>query len=203
MAPAWDEVPSWEEVVRTHRNRVYGLAYRLTGNRHDAEDLTHDAFLRVFKALPSYRPQRPGSFEAWLYRITTNLFLDRVRRQRRLRMEPLLEELGQRLGRVPSAEQIVLDSSLTRELRRAIQTLSPEYRAAVVLSDLEGLSYEQVAETLGVPLGTVRSRIHRGRSQLREALSATDAASAPATTSRPAPSARGAGRARRTLRPAT
>jgi len=81
--------PSWDDVVREHADRVYRLAYRLTGNPHDAEDLTQETFIRVFRSLADYKP---GTFEGWLHRITTNLFLDMVRRRARLRMEGLPEE---------------------------------------------------------------------------------------------------------------
>ena len=81
--------PSWDEVVREHADRVYRLAYRLTGNQHDAEDLTQETFVRVFRSLSSYKP---GTFEGWLHRITTNLFLDMVRRRARIRMEALPED---------------------------------------------------------------------------------------------------------------
>jgi DNA-directed RNA polymerase specialized sigma24 family protein len=138
--------PSWDDVVRTHAGRVYRLAYRLTGNPHDAEDLTQEVFVRVFRSLSSYTP---GTFEGWLHRITTNLFLDSARRRQRIRFEGL---------------------GLDGDIQAALRDLAPEYRAAVVLCDIEGLSYEEIAATLDVKLGTVRSRIHRGRAQLRTAL---------------------------------
>lgn len=166
-APPWDP-PSWEDVVNEHSARVYRLAYRLTGNSYDAEDLTHDVFLRVFRSLNSYRP---GTFEGWLHRITTNLFLDRMRRKQRIRFDALSDEAAARLpSRIPSPEQSYADSHFDDDVQRALDALAPDYRAAVVLCDIEGLSYEEIAATLGVKLGTVRSRIHRGRSQLRDAL---------------------------------
>ncbi|HVU73116.1 MAG TPA: RNA polymerase sigma factor SigE [Mycobacteriales bacterium] len=159
--------PTWDEVVRTHSARVYRLAYRLTGNRHDAEDLTQDVFVRVFRSLSDYTP---GTFEGWLHRITTNLFLDRVRRAQRIRFEALPEDAERVVSRGPSPEQAVADAGLEGDIETALMALAPEFRAAVVLCDLEQLSYEEIAATLGIKLGTVRSRIHRGRSQLREAL---------------------------------
>ena len=92
--------PSWDEVVREHADRVYRLAYRLTGNPHDAEDLTQETFVRVFRSLASYKP---GTFEGWLHRITTNLFLDMVRRRARIRMEALPEDSDRLPGRRPGA----------------------------------------------------------------------------------------------------
>jgi RNA polymerase sigma-70 factor (ECF subfamily) len=159
--------PSWDEVVRTHSARVYRLAYRLTGNQHDAEDLTQEVFVRVFRSLSSYTP---GTFEGWLHRITTNLFLDMVRRKARIRFDALPDDAE----RLPSKErgpaQIYDETHFDHDVQAALDGLPPDFRAAVVLCDLEGLSYEEIAATLGIKIGTVRSRIHRGRTQLREAL---------------------------------
>ncbi len=159
--------PTWDEVVRLHSARVYRLAYRLTGNRHDAEDLTHDVFVRVFRSLGSYTP---GTFEGWLHRITTNLFLDRVRRAKRIRFDALPEDSGRIPGRERTPEQVYDDTHFDDDVQAALDALPPDFRAAVVLCDIEGLSYEEIAATLDVKLGTVRSRIHRGRAQLRSSL---------------------------------
>ncbi|MEU6121745.1 RNA polymerase sigma factor SigE [Streptomyces sp. NPDC047123] len=160
--------PTWEEIVSTHSGRVYRLAYRLTGNQHDAEDLTQEVFVRVFRSLSTYTP---GTFEGWLHRITTNLFLDMVRRKQRIRFDALGDDAAERLpSREPSPQQVFNDTHFDADVQQALDTLAPEFRAAVVLCDIEGLSYEEIAATLGVKLGTVRSRIHRGRSQLRKAL---------------------------------
>jgi RNA polymerase sigma-70 factor (ECF subfamily) len=165
--PAWTP-PTWDEVVHEHSARVYRLAYRLTGNVHDAEDLTQEVFVRVFRSLSTYTP---GTFEGWLHRITTNLFLDQVRRKKRIRFDALAEDASERLpGREPDPAHVYDDTHLDDDVQRALDALPPDFRAAVVLCDIEGLSYEEVAATLGIKLGTVRSRIHRGRSQLRAAL---------------------------------
>ncbi|WP_173265446.1 RNA polymerase sigma factor SigE [Streptomyces pacificus] len=164
---AWTP-PSWEDIVSTHSGRVYRLAYRLTGNQHDAEDLTQEVFVRVFRSLSTYTP---GTFEGWLHRITTNLFLDMVRRKQRIRFDALGDDAAERLpSREPSPQQVFHDTHFDADVQQALDTLAPEFRAAVVLCDIEGLSYEEIAATLGVKLGTVRSRIHRGRSHLRRAL---------------------------------
>ncbi len=164
---AWTP-PSWEQVVQEHSARVYRLAYRLTGNRHDAEDLTQEVFVRVFRSLSSYTP---GTFEGWLHRITTNLFLDQVRRKQRIRFDALPDDAGDRLaGHDPGPERAWEHNNLDHDVQAALDTLPPEFRAAVVLCDIEGLSYEEIAATLDVKLGTVRSRIHRGRAALRQAL---------------------------------
>ena len=159
--------PSWEDVVREHSARVYRLAYRLSGNAQDAEDLTQETFIRVFRSLAEYTP---GTFEGWLHRITTNLFLDLVRRRRRIRFDALPEDTERLPGTAPSPEQVYVDTHLDPQIQAALDALPPDFRAAVVLCDIEGLTYEEIAATLGVKLGTVRSRIHRGRSQLRKAL---------------------------------
>jgi RNA polymerase sigma factor (sigma-70 family) len=167
VASGWTP-PTWEEIVREHSARVYRLAYRLTGNTHDAEDLTQEVFVRVFRSLSSYTP---GTFEGWLHRITTNLFLDMARRRQRIRFEGLGDDTAQRLrGDEPTPAQVFDERHLDGDIQAALKALAPEYRAAVVLCDIEGLSYEEIADTLGVKLGTVRSRIHRGRAQLRTAL---------------------------------
>lgn len=178
--------PTWEEVVEQHSARVYRLAYRLTGNVHDAEDLTQDVFVRVFRSLHTYQP---GTFEGWLHRITTNVFLDKMRRKQRIRFDALSDESAARLpSRGPGPEQSYDDTHLDDDVQRALDALSPDFRAAVVLCDIEGLSYEEVAATLGIKLGTVRSRIHRGRAQLREALAHRAPQRTPAAT---APTRRG------------
>ncbi|MFD4179542.1 RNA polymerase sigma factor SigE [Rhodococcus sp. NPDC058514] len=160
-------MPSWDELVREHGDRVYRLAYRLSGNAQDAEDLTQETFIRVFRSLSNYQA---GTFEGWLHRITTNLFLDMVRRRNRIKMEALPEDYERVPSDRPNPEQIYHDARLDPELQSALDSLAPEFRAAVVLCDVEGLSYEEIGATLGVKLGTVRSRIHRGRQALKEYL---------------------------------
>jgi RNA polymerase sigma-70 factor, ECF subfamily len=167
VEPEWTP-PTWDAVVREHSARVYRLAYRLTGNTHDAEDLTQEVFVRVFRSLQNYTP---GTFEGWLHRITTNLFLDMARRKQRIRFEGLPEEAAGRLtGDEPTPAQAFDARHFDSDVQQALAALAPEYRAAVVLCDIEGLSYEEIADSLGIKLGTVRSRIHRGRAQLRAAL---------------------------------
>jgi RNA polymerase sigma-70 factor (ECF subfamily) len=161
-------VPTWDEIVEQHSDRVYRLAYRLTGNQHDAEDLTQEVFVRVFRSLDSYTP---GTFEGWLHRITTNLFLDQARRKQKIRFDALSDERASRLASnaaTPDAEYA--DRMFDDDIESALATLPPDFRAAVVLCDVEGLTYEEIAEILDAKLGTVRSRIHRGRAMLRRAL---------------------------------
>src|SRR4051812_27808746 len=169
-AGAQDEwqAPSWEEIVTQHSARVYRLAYRLTGNPHDAEDLTQEVFVRVFRSLSSYTP---GTFEGWLHRITTNLFLDQARRKAKIRFDALADDAESRIpSRGVAPDTQVLDGMFDDDVELALAELPPDFRAAVVLCDIEGLTYEEIADVLSLKLGTVRSRIHRGRSMLRKAL---------------------------------
>lgn len=160
---------TWEQIVASHSTRVHRHALRLTGNRADAEDLTQDVFVRVFRSLESYQDSAAGSFEGWLHRITTNLFLDQVRRRARLRFDQLGDK-AEGLGSAPAAHEVALPGTFDADVELALEQLPPEFRAPVLLADVDGLSYEEVAAVLGLKLGTVRSRIHRGRSRLRRAL---------------------------------
>lgn len=162
-------MPSWEELVVEHADSVYRLAYRLSGNQHDAEDLTQETFMRVFRSLKNYRP---GTFRGWLHRITTNLFLDMVRHRGKIRMEALPEDYERVPGKEMTPEQAYTVSNLDPTLQQALDELSPNYRVTVVLCDVVGMSYDEIADTLGVKMGTVRSRIHRGRTQLRNHIEA-------------------------------
>ncbi|WP_295642544.1 RNA polymerase sigma factor SigE [uncultured Corynebacterium sp.] len=161
------EMPTWAELVNEHADSVYRLAYRLSGNPQDAEDLTQDTFMRVFRSLKKYQP---GTFEGWLHRITTNLFLDMVRRRSTIRMEELPEDYDRVEGTIAAPEVAYEMNNIDPALEKALDQLSPEFRVAVVLCDGMGMSYDEISRTLGLKLGTVRSRIHRARTQLRNHL---------------------------------
>jgi RNA polymerase sigma-70 factor, ECF subfamily len=162
--------PDWDEVAERYGDKIYTVAYRLTGNRDDAADLAQDVFVRVYRNLHKYEP---GTFEGWLYRITKNLFLDQVRRRGRYRTEPLPdEEWRTPVSGDPGPADIVVRGTLEANLEEGLSALREDFRLAVVLCDVEGLSYEEIATVTGWPLGTVRSRIHRGRKQLRDHLEA-------------------------------
>lgn len=163
-----DGVPTWDEVVTNHSAKVFRLAYRLTGNKYDAEDLTQEVFVRVFRSLANFKP---GTIDGWLHRITTNLFLDQARRKQRIRFDTLGDDAESRLpGSDPGPERTFEFNNLDLDIAAALEALPPDFRAAVVLCDMEGLSYDEVAQVLDIKLGTVRSRIHRGRAMLRESL---------------------------------
>lgn len=165
-AVSWT-APTWAELVTDHTEQVYRLAYRLTGNKHDAEDLTQDVFVRVFKSIHAFKP---GTLEGWLHRITTNLFLDGARRKQRIRMDALSIAPDHVWGSATGPEDLHVDAALDGDVGAALDSLNAEQRVAVVLCDIEGLAYDEIAEVLDIKLGTVRSRIARGRAQLREAL---------------------------------
>ncbi|GEC12008.1 MULTISPECIES: RNA polymerase sigma factor SigE [Glutamicibacter] len=172
--------PTWDQMVQEHGQRVFRLAYRLTGNRQDAEDLSQEAFVRAFKALENYTP---GTMGGWLHRITTNLFLDQARRKSKIRFDRFAEGSEDRMpGTAVTPERYFEFNNLDVDVQEALRALSPEFRAAIVLCDMEGFSYEEVSRILDVKLGTVRSRIHRGRAMLRDALAHRNPANRPAKT---------------------
>jgi RNA polymerase sigma factor (sigma-70 family) len=162
-----EQAPSWEEVARDYGRFLYTVAYRLTGDHDDAQDLVQDVLLRVRRGLATYRP---GSMEGWLSRITTNAFLDEVRRRSRRPAGSLGDTAERLLPPEPSADEALAAEALPDHVQAALVRLPPEFRAAVVLCDVAGLSYQDIGEALDIPVGTVRSRIHRGRALLREAL---------------------------------
>jgi len=164
-------------VGRCHR-QAYNIAYRLSGNHADAEDLTQEAFLRAFRFFDRYNRQMP--FENWLYRIISNVFIDEMRRRPKIKSHSLDQPLTG--GSVESdiclevpdvstnPETMMLQCELEEPLQRALNALPVDFRQAVILADVEGLSYEEIADTMGCSLGTVRSRLHRGRKMLRNKL---------------------------------
>jgi RNA polymerase sigma factor (sigma-70 family) len=161
------EPPTWEQIARDHGRFLYTVAYRLTGNHDDAQDLVQEVLVRVQRGLATYRP---GSMEGWLSRIATNAFLDDVRRRKRRPLDLAGDDIERMTGGAPSADEVIATEQLPDDLQDALRTLPEEYRAAVVLCDVVGLTYEEIAASLAVPVGTVRSRIHRGRAQLRVVL---------------------------------
>jgi RNA polymerase sigma-70 factor (ECF subfamily) len=164
---AEDRVPTWEEVARDHGSFLYTVAFRLTGDHDEAQDLVQDVLLRVQRGLATYEP---GSIKGWLSRITTNAFLDGVRKRKRRPTDPLPDHAEEVIPGAPAADDALDRAGLPAHIQEAVRGLPYDYRAAVVLSDVVGLPYQEIADSIGVPVGTVRSRIHRGRAQLRVAL---------------------------------
>jgi len=161
-----DGVPTWEEVARDYGRFMYTVAYRLAGNDEDAQDLVQEALIRVKRGLERYEP---GSLEGWLARIVTNVFLDEVRRRRRRPTHALPDDPERVLPPSPAADEV--STQLSDDIQAALAALPEEFRVPVVLCDVADQSYEQIAASLGVPVGTVRSRLHRGRRLLRTMLS--------------------------------
>ncbi|MBN2339725.1 MAG: sigma-70 family RNA polymerase sigma factor, partial [Acidobacteria bacterium] len=150
----------------------YNLSYRYVGRREEAEDLTQEIMVRVYQNLGSYRPDA-GSFQNWVLRVGRNLIIDHYRRNRRFAGAGGSEELEtMNLGdtRTPSPQQAAEQAETARFVRAGLESLSPELREAVILRDLEGMEYREIALLLRVPEGTVKSRINRGRIELARLL---------------------------------
>lgn len=160
-------VPTWEDVARRYGRKIYNFAYRLTGNPDDAADLVQEVLLRVRRGLEGYTP---GSFEGWLWRITRNAFLDGVRKEKRRPTSPLPDDDRAVAGASPSPDEVLAAIRLSDDVQAALLKLPLDFREAVVMCDVVGLTYEEIAEAADIPVGTVRSRIHRGRKMLRELL---------------------------------
>lgn len=167
------EEHAWEDLVKVHTRRVYAICYRFTGNDHEAQDLTQDVFLRLFKSLRSFRAGE-GSFAVWLSRLTRNLLIDHYRRTKAERVTdsiegqlPLLEEKASATTRT---DGILAGREASEMLQAGLSRLSPELREAVILRDLEEMEYKEIAQILNVPEGTVKSRLNRGRAELARVL---------------------------------
>jgi RNA polymerase sigma factor (sigma-70 family) len=167
------EGAAWEELVRRHIRRLYHICYRFTGKAHEAEDLTQEVFLRVYQTLPSYRAEA-GKFATWMTSVARNLLIDHYRRTRHDRQTSSLDDEEAGVGEQPAAGRAPDELAGAQELRErvahALTRLSPELREAVILRDLEGLEYREIRDVLGVPEGTVKSRINRGRIELARVL---------------------------------
>jgi RNA polymerase sigma-70 factor, ECF subfamily len=171
------DAAAWEDLVRAHTRRVYGLCYRFTGREAEAQDLTQDVFLRVFRALGSFRSTE-GSFTTWLARLTRNLLIDHYRRTRNERVTDSIEEqlprAEVRTGAGVSApmrpDSAVAGREASELLQEALGKLSPELRETIILRDLQEMEYREIAEVLAIPEGTVKSRLNRGRAELARLL---------------------------------
>ncbi len=163
------ENPAWEGLVRAHSRKVYNLCYRFTGRIQDAEDLTQEVFIKVFQTLRSYDSAQ-GTFSTWLNRVARNHLVDHYRRTRKDRVTSSLDDDSTPLPELPSPRAAPTASVESRErrelLQMALDQMSPDLREAVVLRDLQDLDYQEIAQVLGVPQGTVKSRINRGRLEL-------------------------------------
>jgi RNA polymerase sigma-70 factor (ECF subfamily) len=165
---------AWEDLVRLHTRKVYALCYRFTGSGSEAQDLTQEVFLRVFRTIKSFQSDE-GSFATWLARVTRNLLIDHYRRTRQERVTdsieeqlPMLEEVG--AGAPARPDHALAGREASEILQATLQKLSPDLREAVILRDLQEMEYREIAAVLQIPEGTVKSRINRGRAELARLL---------------------------------
>jgi RNA polymerase sigma-70 factor (ECF subfamily) len=164
---------AWEGIVNAYTRRVYNLGYRYTGRSDEAEDLTQEIFIKVYQNLKSYRADA-GSFQNWVLKVGRNLIIDHYRQTRRFQPSAGSEEMEtMNLSdeKTPNPHRVAEQSESARFLREALQKLSPELKEAIILRDLEGMAYQEIAELLTIPEGTVKSRINRARLELAKFLS--------------------------------
>jgi RNA polymerase sigma-70 factor, ECF subfamily len=170
---------AWTELVREHHRRVFGLCYRFTGNATDAEDLTQDVFLKIYSNLSSFDMGR-GSLQVWITTMTRNLLVDNFRRTKNQRATGSLDEgwdeteelrpVDRLMAGGPSPHESAAQKELAKMVQNALSKVSPELREAVILRDLQDMDYKEIAQVLGIPEGTVKSRISRGRAELARLL---------------------------------
>ena len=177
------DAAAWEEIVQVNSRRIYNICYRFTGSASDADDLTQEVFIKIYRTLSSYDVNR-GAFMTWVTTVTRNLLVDHFRKARQDRMTDSLDAapsdhedampLSERIADDAPAPDSKVKSRETREaVHAALQKLSPELREAVILRDLQDMDYRDIAVTLKVPEGTVKSRINRGRAELARLLQRT------------------------------
>lgn len=165
---------AFERYMRDSHRQVYGLAMRLTGQSSDAEDLVQEAYIRAFRFFFRYDPTLP--FTSWMYRILTNIHIDHNRRKGRIKASSLDhagsdgETAWEVADETSSPDRLIMDGELDDALQLGLMAMCPEFRMAVVLADVEGMAYEEIADVMQTSIGTVRSRIHRGRKQMRRYL---------------------------------
>ncbi len=173
------DVEAFEALARHYKDKIYSYICRTIGDAGEAEDLTQEVFVRAFTSVARFRGA--SSFQTWLYRIATNICVDTLRRRRRTEQhafsldEPLTTEddaVEREIADASRSPQVLAETGeLQQQVRRAIASLSEKLRTVVVLFDLQGLSYEQIAEIVDCPVGTVKSRLFNARVQLRDKLS--------------------------------
>jgi RNA polymerase sigma-70 factor, ECF subfamily len=173
---------AWAELVRIHHRRVYGLCYRFTNNSADAEDLTQDVFLKIYSNLASFDMAR-GSLQVWITTMTRNLLVDNFRRTRNQRSTDSLDAgwdeadelrpIDRLMASGPSPHEKAAQKELAMMVQGALAKVSIELREAVILRDLQDMDYKEIAQVLGIPEGTVKSRISRGRAELARLLERT------------------------------
>jgi len=168
------DMEAFEQLVRRYENKVYTVAYRFLGNHADASDLAQDTFLRLYHALPNFRGE--SSFMTWLYRITANACRDEIRRQKKYHIVSLDNEaenngdyfMSRVSGLIPSPEEEVERKEFNNMIQQCINSLSDEHRLILVMREVQGLSYEEIADILKCSLGTVKSRLSRARQAFKD-----------------------------------
>lgn len=174
---------AWEEIVQMYNRRIYNICYRFAGSGDDAEDLTQEVFIKMYRTLPTYDPSK-GAFVTWVTTITRNLLVDHFRKSKQDRMTDSIDSAGsEHEDAVPLSEQIrdpsappdahIRSREVSEQVHAALGKLSPELREAVILRDLQDMDYREIATVLRVPEGTVKSRINRGRAELARLLERT------------------------------
>jgi RNA polymerase sigma-70 factor (ECF subfamily) len=167
------EQGAWDDLIKTYTKRVYAICYRFTNSSSEAEDLTQEVFLRIFRTLASFRSGE-GSFTVWLTRLTRNLLVDHYRRTKHERATDALEDklgiLEEKTAQHARTDGLLANREAGELLQAALQKLSPELREAVILRDLQELEYREIALALNIPEGTVKSRLNRGRAELARVL---------------------------------
>ena len=177
------EDSAWAALLQTHSRRIYNLCYRFTGRTSESEDLTQEVFIKIFQTLKTFDAAQ-GAFETWLARVARNHLVDHYRRTKKDRVTSSLEDEASGLEEKPSptVEPVARVESRERKelLQQALDRLSPDLREAVVLRDLQDLDYDEIAQVLGVPEGTVKSRINRGRLELARVIKRMEGMRGPA-----------------------
>jgi RNA polymerase sigma-70 factor, ECF subfamily len=173
---------AWEEIVQRYNRRIYNICYRFAGSADDAQDLTQEVFIKMYRTLNSYDVER-GAFLTWITTITRNLLVDHFRKRKQDRVTDSLEAAPGHADALPLSDRIpdkalppdarVQSRETSETVHRALQKLSPELREAVILRDLQDMDYREIAAVLKVPEGTVKSRINRGRAELARLLQRT------------------------------
>jgi RNA polymerase sigma-70 factor (ECF subfamily) len=166
------DLDAFDQLVKRYETKVYSLAYRFTGNHADANDLAQETFIRVYQALSSFRGD--SSFATWLYRVASNVCRDELRRQQRRKKISLDEMMSQAGGNLyladegESPEESLEKSELQQAVQKCLNSLSDEHRLILIMREIQGLSYEEIAAALDCSLGTVKSRLNRSRQALKQ-----------------------------------
>ncbi len=172
------DIAAFEQLIESYQRKIFNIAFRMLGNYDDAGDLTQEVLIRIYKSIRSFKEQ--SSFSTWIYRITTNVCLDELRKRKNKKVVSLDDEIRLEDGEMkrqiesgdPSPEETVETEELKKFVDDSIAQLSEEHRMVIVLRDIQGFSYEEIAEIIKCPAGTVKSRINRARQALKNILKA-------------------------------